>query len=224
MVRILTRSIVSSLMTGCAAFAAIVALGQMVQGAIIVTGEQEALVPSPNTATQTSVEIFLDLTEADDGGALSVGNFQVRVVLSGPSAGTDVSIVGIEETVTAEHPQAADLNFANTVISPVEGVNGTLNFGAPFDINDEDGLVRVVLEVQPNVTGNYNLAIVTGVGNTELTDPDDFTTRLPFETIDGSLTILTVIPEPSSFALLGFAMIGLGGIARARHRRFLANR
>jgi hypothetical protein len=74
--------------------------------------------------------------------------------------------------------------------------------------------MKVQLEVSPNATpGLYTLHILTGTDETQLTDPNDFTTLLPIQTSNGSLTI-SAVPEPSAFLCLGF--IFGGGLVAAR--------
>ena len=189
---------------------AVAAIGQPVQAATVVVGEQETVVTSP-ASFQTSIEFFLDLTEGDDGGTLSVGNFMVRVGLTGPNAGTDVSIVGIDDTVSIEHPQTFPLDV-KSVVNTTEGFGAVINLSSPFDIDDLDGLVRIILEVQPNVIGDYTLELIPGDGNTILTDPNDFVTLLPINLENGSLSIVPV-PVPAG-AWTGLALLGGLGVAR----------
>lgn len=174
---------------------------------LIVTIDDQKLI-SGSIPIQTTMDVYLDLTDADDGGSFDVANFQVRVELLSTTggAGTDVSIIGVFESTSLEHPQAATLDLP-TEFDSTGGFGNTFSV-SPITINDGAGLMSVLLEIQPNVVGEYTLQIVPGNGNTELIDPNDFATRLAYSTIDGTLS---VVPEPSSLlpsALLSLAMAG----------------
>lgn len=199
MIRISNRFFPIQLVHG-AVFCAIIMFGQIVQAGMVVMGAQES-VTSLGVVTQTSVDFFLDLTEGDNGSSLNVANFSVRVQLTGPNAGTDVSIVGVDDTVSLAHFQDRPLDIKE-VATPTEAFGSTFNFGVPFEVADQNGLMRVLLEVQPNVVADYTLQILTGLGNTRILDSND--APLPFDTVDGSLRVM--IPEPTSFLMMVVAL------------------
>jgi len=178
----------------------------------IVLGETKAL-SSPAAVTQTSVEFYLDRTGADDGTPLSVGNYQLRLGLSGAGAGSTVRILGVGPTTT--HAQAFTLDTTNVTAGTV-AYAATLNLSSPFDIADGGGLLKVDLELQPGASGNYALTVLSGSGNTEFTDPVDFATLLAVDAGSGALNV--AVPEPCSL-LLGF--VGMIGTSCAKRRRML---
>ncbi|MEO1528255.1 MAG: PEP-CTERM sorting domain-containing protein [Planctomycetota bacterium] len=182
-------------------------------GGIVITSESAAFV-SDSAVQLYSLDIFLDLTDLDDGGTLDVANFQVRAELNGAGAGTDVAIVGIGDTMSFDHPQARPLD-GTSVVSQTEGLGFTANFSSPFTIEDLDGLMEITLAVQPNVTGNYSIDILTGDGNTLITDPNDFSTILSFTTTSGVISI-SGVPEPNTMMFVG---LGLGVFCLRRGRR-----
>jgi hypothetical protein len=173
---------------------------------LVVTGESAAIVSSPLLTLTVPIEFYLDAIGADQGNATAVGNFQIDVLLQGPSVGTgnDVRILAIESATL--HAQSFPLTTTEVRSAGAEGFGATFNFAAPFSIADGGGLMKVQLEIRQNATpGVYTLNILTGTDQTQLTDPGDFATLLPISTANGSLTI-NAVPEPGSFMLLGFVL------------------
>ena len=166
------------------------------QAGSIVLGETKSL-SSPAAVTQSSIEFYLDRTSADDGTPLSVGNFQLRVALTGVGAGSSVRILDAGATIS--HPQAFALD-TTSVTAGTSAYAATLNFASPFDIADGAGLMRLNLELQPGAVGTYALTVQTGSGNTEFTSPADFFTLLSVAAGSGSLDV--AVPEPSSIGLV----------------------
>lgn len=183
--------------------------------AVVVSGDSLVLA-SPTSATTVSLEFGLDLTGADDGGLIEIGNFQFDLLLVGPNAGTDVSVIGAGSTIS--RLQARTLDVVDT--TPTTAFAGTLNFASSFSVPDNGGFVRVDLLVQPGAFGDYTLDILTGTDQSLLTDPIDFFTPVPFATNAGQLSI-TAVPEPSSVALLVCASMGLA--IRVRRKSKLAD-
>jgi hypothetical protein len=177
----------------------------------IVLGETKALSP-PAAATQASIEFYLDRTGADDGTPLSVGNFQVRVALTGIGAGSTVRILGAGPTTA--RPQAFALDTTN-VTGGIGAFAATLNLTSPFDIEDGAGLMKLDLELLPGANGNYLLTVQAGGGNTEFTSPVDFATLLAVDVGSGSLN---VVPEPNSAILL----LGAAAAVAVARRRAVA--
>jgi len=176
----------------------------------VVTGEDKTIA-SPGATTNVTIEFYLDRTGGDDGTGLEVGNFNIRIELTGPD--NLVAITGVGETT--DHPQAFTLD-TTTVTPTTEAFAGTFNVSSPFTIDDLDGLAEITLEVQPGALGVYDLSVVTTTGDdTQFTDPDDFKTELPFTVSHGSLTI-TAIPAPATMAMV--AMVGAGAWTRRRRR------
>ncbi|MCG8653458.1 MAG: hypothetical protein MI861_26705 [Pirellulales bacterium] len=192
--------------TICFLFAAtcLLAPSQSVAG-IVVALSDDTLISGP-TVQRHTIDVFVDLTDADDGGSIEVANFQVRTVLTGVGAGTDVAIVGVDNAVSAAHPQGRPLDIIS-LVSSTEAFGSTFNFGPSFVLDDLDGLLSVTLEVQPNVTGQFSLEIVPGDGNTQFTDPIDFISNLPFTSSSGQLAV-SVVPEPAGMGLFALAVTG----------------
>jgi hypothetical protein len=178
----------------------------------IVLGETKSI-SVPPSVTQTSFEFYLDRTGVDDGVPLSVGNFQVRVDLSGPGAGTAVRVVGVGET--ASHLQAYALD-TKSVTAGTSAFAATLNLLSPFDIPDGGGLLKLDLELQPGTVGNYALAVRSGPGHTEFTSPIDFSTLIP---IDVGMGLLAVVPEPATLLMFAMAAAHFGINGRYRRER-----
>ncbi len=183
---------------------------------IIVAAENKTERES-SAVIRTEVEIYLDLTAADDGGSISIGNFQVGLELLGANAGTDVSIVGITGATSTSHPLGRALDFA--VATPTRAFGMTLNFFGPsFLLNDLDGLMRVELEIQPNVTGTYQLNVLTGERNTAMAESIFSRVPLSIATQSSTLNIQSsVVPEP--IALPYFCFIGIIGFCQVRRVR-----
>ena len=179
--------------------------------AIVVSGESLRLL-SPESTVTVPVEFALDLTGSDDGSSLSLGNFQLDILLVGPSAGSDVSILDAGTTVGRQ--QVRNLDVVTTTTTTAFG--GTLNFLAPFDVADNSGLFRIDLEIRQGTIGDYTLQVLAGPDQTLLTDPDDFFTPIPFTPVNANLSI-TAIPEPSCLGI-GLAASALLTIRR-RHRK-----
>ena len=78
---VIGKKLVSKLMAYSGMLLVTVMLCQGAGAETIVRGESVEVDSLPTETTQASVEFFLDLTEEDDGSALSVGVFQVRVQL-----------------------------------------------------------------------------------------------------------------------------------------------
>lgn len=178
----------------------IVGSSQALAGTIVL-GEAKSL-PSPAATTQTSIEFYLDRTGADDGTPLSVGNFQVRVTLTGNGAGSLVKILGAADTST--HPQAYALD-TKTVQAGTGAFGATLNLGSPISIADGGGLLKLNLELNAGASGLYTLAVQGGSGNTEFTSPSDFSTLLAVDASSGLLTV--EVPEPTVGVLLLAALV-----------------
>ena len=129
-----------------------------------------------------SFEIFLDATDGDNGSSVNVANYQVRVLLSGPNAGTDVILTGGGQA--SIHAPAAVLSGVlkdGTLVGTANYFQATFNLisilGA-ITIADGAGLIRVDYEVQPGAEGVYTLEIATaGTDPTLLLDTD--TTTIP---------------------------------------------
>lgn len=176
----------------------------------IVLGESKTIV-QPTAVTQTSIEFFLDRTGADDGTPLSVGNYQVRISLTGAGVGSTARIVGAG--ATTGKPQAFVLDTKN-VTAGTSAYVATLNLAHPFDVADGAGLLKVDLEFQPGAQGVYLLSAQPGAGNTEFTSPVNFSSLLAVESGNGSVTVL--VPEPSTVA---FVLAGVAFAAAVRKRR-----
>lgn len=166
---------------------------------VILSIDDEVIHTDSNSQTEM-LPVYLDLTGVQDGRALAVGNFQVLVELTGPAVGSEVSIIGVADSESAEHPQAQPLDVVR-VLSPSEAQVFTFNFGPSFEIDDLDGLLAVELGVQPFATGEYQLEILAGIGNTELIDPIDFTSQIPFES-NGAMISFVAVPEPGSSTIV----------------------
>ena len=186
----------------------------LAHAALVVTGEQ-VQTAVPGAVVQRIVPFFIDLTGPDDGGTFDVGNFQVRLQLTGPSAGVNVSAVLVENNMSLINPQVVPLDVTN-VDSTTQVFAATLGV-TPITLNDGGGLLQVVLNVTPTVSVGdvYTLEVVTGAGNTEFIDPNDFTTLLPFSFSNGTLA---VIPEPSAGLYVGSLAVA-AVIARSHRRR-----
>ncbi|MEM9365256.1 MAG: PEP-CTERM sorting domain-containing protein [Planctomycetota bacterium] len=186
------------------------------EAAIVTVAEQKSVV-TDSLVQQVPLEVYLDLTEGDDGGTLQVGNFQIRVQLNGTGAGSGVSVVDVGNTQSVLHPQGRSLDD-EIVFSPTQGIGATSNFFDPFDLADGAGLMEITLEIQPNFIGDISIDFLVGEGNTLFTDPNDFSTLLaPIETTSGSLSV-TAVPEPSSFAMLGLVLMLVYRVCGSRQR------
>jgi len=194
------------------AFVSLCSLLHSVQAGSIVIGETKELLP-PSAAVQESVEFYLDRTDADDGTPLSVGNFQLRVDLSGADAGSAVRILGVGPTSTRSQAFALD---TMDVTGGTSGYAATFNLASAFEIADGAGLLKIDLEVMPSASGDYTLSVLSGTGNTEFTDPIDFATLLPVAV--GSAALSVAVPEPSCLCL---AMLGSVAVAIRRKRAFV---
>lgn len=190
----------------------------------VITADDQTVTSSADEVTETSMEIFLDRTDDDDDADLSgVLNFQVRVELAGDDAGSDVSIVDVGDTADRDQTRSLD---STSVDSDTEAFGGTVNVGDPFAIADGDGLMRVDLEIEPNVSGEWTLEILTGE-ETDTALSDEAGDALPFDTAGGTLTVesppTTPIPEPASSTLAVLACGGLAVLGRPARRRRAAN-
>ena len=156
-------------------------------------GEQVLFDPSKGLP-QARIGFFANLTGPDEGGSLDIGNFQLLIRLTGPDAGSSATIVAVEENMSAQHPQVAPLSLAQ-VNSPVEVLAATINLGDPIALQDEAGLLQVVLAVAPSVRPGevFRLDVIAEPGSSEFTAASDFQTLLPFTAVSGSLTIATGI-------------------------------
>ena len=195
----------------CLPFAALLVLSGDARALSVVTGGKTMLSASPTTMTVVDIEFYLDRTEADDGTPLEVGNYQIRFRLSGPGAGTAVRIQGAGETLSAD--QATTLDDATLAPSEAEATEvlvATLNLGSAISVADGAGLARIELAVAAGAVGLFVIEVVSGAGNTEFTDPANFSTLLPIESESGELQI---VPEPGTSGLLA---LGLLVLARRR--------
>lgn len=180
----------------------------------IIVSVDDARIQTTSRVQTTVVEVYLDLTGANDGGILDVGNFQVLVELKGPAVGTDVSIVGVAETTSLDHPQAAPLDLVR-VLSDSRAQAFTVNINPSFNIEDLDGLMAAELEIQPFAEGEYELAVLTGIGRTEILDGSDFVSQLDYSTRSAALT-LTAVPEPASLNAVVALIMYLGSRRRRK--------
>ncbi|MEM1227301.1 MAG: hypothetical protein AAGJ40_16500 [Planctomycetota bacterium] len=185
------------------------------EAAVVTVVEHETIVTG-SSVQQVPLEVYLDLTEGDDGGTLRVIDYQMRIELSGTGAGVGVSVAGVGNTSSQSHPQGRILGFTS-IPSPTEGIGSPFNFGTPFELNDGAGLMEITLEIQPNFIGDIVIDFVLGDGNSFFVDPDDTTMVIPFETSAGSLSIAAV-PEPSSFAMLGLVLMLVCKVHGSRQR------
>jgi hypothetical protein len=190
----------SFLLAAACAFSSIL---DSAQAGSIVLGETKSL-SSPAAVTQTAIEFYLDRTGTDDGTPLSVGNFQLRVALTGAGAGSSVRI--LTAAATTAHAQAFALD-TTSVTAGTSAYAATLNFASPFDVADGAGLLKLNLELQPGAAGAYALTVQSGSGNTEFTSPADFSTLLSVAAGSGSLNV--AVPEPSSIVLFTALMANI---------------
>lgn len=186
-------------------------LAGVANSAAVVVVRDEMIV-TRSTPQEISMEIFLDLTGADDGGFFEVGSFQVRVQLQGPNAGTDVQIISVGDTT--DIPQGVPLN-GDRDRGPTNWIGFNTSLFSSLVLADGDGLMRVDLLIAPFVTGDFTIDLLVGDGNTLFVDPDDFGVLLPFSTSSGTLTVAP-IPEPSG---LVFCIAGALFVVRRRSRR-----
>lgn len=161
----------------------------------VIVGESKTL-GIPTASTDVSLDFYLDRTGPMDGMPLLVGNFQLRLELVGPGAGSLVSLVGVDEAIA--HSQAFALD-QTLVPNATSAFASTFNFEDPFEIGDGRGLLSARLRVEPGAIGEYQLRILTGVDDTQLTDPADFLSPLAFNVQHASIAI---VPEPASLCIL----------------------
>ena len=165
---------------------------------LMVTVDDVSYTPS-TFATQVTSRIFLDLTGSDADGSINVGNYGMNLELTGPNAGLDVMIAAVHNT----SGQTMDLGFSK-VETPVTATTTTSNLGASFvvgDTNANNGLMEVVLDIQPNVVGTYTLSITKQFMSTDPGAP--YTLSIP---VSGTIS---AVPEPSAFALVGLLALGV---------------
>lgn len=178
-----------------AVFIAFVTFGNLARADIIVVGEFTTIT-SPTAETIVPLEFYLDLTDEDDGGSLSVGNYQIDLQLSGAQAGTDVRIVSVGPTTLRDQARTLD----STQFTDTTAFAGTINFADPFDINDGAGLLLVELAIAAGAQGEWQLSILDGADQTLFTDPNDFVTPIQFTSVPSVLTVS--VPEPSTASLV----------------------
>ena len=192
-------------------------VGTSCQAAIMVSADDQSLTQSSSVIT-TEVEIYLDLTDVDNGGSINASNFQVGVQLSGANAGTDFSIAGVSDTMSAMHPQGRPLEAVSSTATTARGM--TLNFFEDFFVLDDlAGLMKVELEIQPNVTGTFQLDILIGDPNTAILDAFPAgASPLAFSVDSSTITVSAdpAVPEPGTV----FCFILMGGLALIARRRF----
>ena len=189
-------------------FAAAVLIGMTVNpaNAVLTISGDDFLMPSPSdTSSTASVELYL----ADDtGGPVSLGNYQLRIALTGPNAGTDVKIIGGGQTnVTGNHPPAVTPPILASDVQIVDDdayflatentfdIDNPTQPAPPFNVADGAGLGRIDFEVQPGVTGVYTFEILTTsvTADTALVDGADFLTPLAFGTSSPTLTLASFL-------------------------------
>jgi hypothetical protein len=179
----------------------------------IVTVEDATVTTTATSGASTTLDVYVDRTGADDGTPLTgVLNFQVRVELTGPTAGTDAQIVGVSArpSSAATHPQAHPLDSTN-LVSSTEAFANTFNLGSVFPIADGDGLMEIEVEVNSGVVGTWNVEVLAATASdTDFSDAGG--TPLPFTAGSGTLT---AVPEPATAALL---LTG-GSLMLTRRRR-----
>jgi len=162
-------------------------------------------VPTPSGSASTgSFELYLT---DDTGGPVSLGNYQLRIGLTGPNAGTDVKIIGGGQTSAAgSHPPAVIPPILATDVQIVEDaayflatentfVGDPPEQAPPFDVADQAGLARIDFEVQPGASGAYTFEILTTsvTADTALVDGADFVTPLTFGTSSPVLTLTSFL-------------------------------
>ncbi|MAE65991.1 MAG: hypothetical protein CMJ18_17100, partial [Phycisphaeraceae bacterium] len=155
---------------------------------VTVTGNRVIMV-SPTQVVNGS----LDLTvESGDGSPVDLVNYSVRVRLSGPSAGQNVTLTGGGEAGTNPAAAAPVLNEpGDGSLLPDEYYLSTVNLVPnPVLITpDGGGLMRVDFQVQPSVLGVYTVQIISG-STLDTALIGDFTdATVAFTTVDPTITV-----------------------------------
>ena len=193
------------------------------QADLVVVGQQKQVLRS-SSVQDVPIEFYLDLTRVDDGSMVELFDFSVRVNLIGPNAGSDVGIAATNETNSLEHPQAAWLSLTRVTPSVpfgIEAFGSTINLQQPYLVGDQNGLMQVVLRVQPNVVGSYEIRLVAG-GEQDTYFTDQSNRSVAFTPVSGMLTV--AVPEPSAGYLVGLLAIGYVGARCVRWQRLRKRR
>jgi len=152
----------------------------------------------------TPATYSFEVALSDTDNPTELQNFQIRMLLTGPDAGTDVYFTDIGQTI--DHPWIYPLlSLATKNVDPTEIFAQTFNFATAGNASDNDGLLRVDFAVAPEAEGLYEFAFVaTGPGDTVLSSP---TGAIGLTSIGTSVQIAPV-PEPAAVLMLLAAVCG----------------
>ena len=185
---------------------------------IVVRGDDLDFATPTGTPGTGSMEFYI---ETDDGNPVEVGDYQIRVRLTGPNPGTDVKITGGGATdAGGDHPPAAvsprlateaaqvigDSEYFIFSFSVLEGPGGEIILEPPLMIDDGAGVARVDFEVAAGVEDDYSFQIVTSAPPTTDTEflAGDFATPIPLTLVHPLLSISPAYFLSADFNLDGF--------------------
>lgn len=141
------------------------------------------------------------------GGSAQVGNLDVRFLASG-----DVEIYG---TITGQRLGASTaVNYSGLVFTAsAADVTGATSFAAA------PGVYQTTINNLASTTGAFNALVQSfGLASTGLGYSALEKATANFGTLNSTLTVTAVaaIPEPSTYALMGLGLVGIGFAARRR--------
>ncbi|RZL01004.1 MAG: PEP-CTERM sorting domain-containing protein [Rubrivivax sp.] len=208
------------------------------QAAIWKNGQVQPLGPVPSQGTST-----LAVAINDSGVSIgSSGDFVSRPLLWS----ADGTVTELENPPAGYEPSPRDLNNTGLVVGVSQGIhsldavvwrNGVGEAlprfkyadGAATAVNDAGQIVGITYAYwdtstlatlwQDGQVYDLNDLLVNGQGSYDLTDAFDinaFGQILAQDGVSGRVVLLTPVPEPSTYALLGFGLVSLALVRRQR--------
>lgn len=196
-----------------------------------------SLALSTEASAQSGVFNYNDGDGAGDAGSYAPGSsFTFSITLAFTPGGTIGNLEGVSYWFEQVSPAGAPFNFAITLrditgsmftFEQTPGLTYPQNLASQND-NDLGALLpgntgvgagsyflaNITVSIDPAAApGVYTIGNTISGGKTSVYFDDGFLDSAP---IPRALYTITVIPEPSTYALLGFAAIGLVGVAVRR--------
>lgn len=163
--------------------------------------------------------IFGDATVRNQGaGTNGFGRYPTSGVryleaASGTSGSTNTFRIDFSDPVAAFGFYGVDLgDFSSNVTLRFSLLGGGLrDWELPYEVPLAGGNIQYAGVIDTRLFTSVEFIASEGTATGDFFAFDDFSI--------GSLEQVRLVPEPASFALMGFGLVGLAGVARRRHQR-----
>lgn len=177
-------------------------------GSITINVESKSITSQPSSAVDSFFDVFFTVESPDTNTMLA--GYQIKLSLN-PTPGLAFQSPFVANTSNPEHtpvfPSNPPLDFSSDSTT-IQAAADT-GLGADQQIDNGDGLIRVLFSISPGTVGSFNINIDTV--NTFLSDTN--ASPISYAAVNG---VITVVPEPATVALVGLGFAGMLVLHRRR--------